>query len=148
MKPLRIFFFLPAIALTVSAITMTCTLANAQPPFHGTSPRMIAAGTVVKNSNFNKSWNMNFGKPGSMTCVWNNSNKWYEIKIPGVNYYYRNFATLVTTSAGGSSNPVSVAGAVIGSVGGKLLVSPIDSKGNRVMGDFSFVVFQYPSAIP
>ena len=82
-----------------------------------------------------------------MTCVWNTSNKWYEITIPGVNYYHLDFATLVTATDGGSATPVPVAGAVIDSVNGKLLVSPIDPKGNRVQGDFSFVVFQYPSPI-
>jgi hypothetical protein len=148
MKGLR-FFSVVAVALSVAAVTLAVVVlavspAEAQPPFSGLPPRLIAAGTVHGNATFAKSWKMT---SGIMTCSWNTSNKWYEITIPGVHYELDNFATLITACDGGSSNPVPVAGAVYDCVGGKLLISPIDPNGKRVQGRFSFVVFQYPTPI-
>ena len=138
MKGLRI-VSLVAVALLVATIILMSSRATVQtPPYEGLgSPRMIAVSAVDEDGSFyhNQRWSLDTGVPGGLTCVWNATRNWYEITIPAVDYYYRDFPTVVTAAA-------HATWASYNSVNGKLIVQLTDPEGNPVQGAFSFMVLQ------
>jgi hypothetical protein len=76
---------------------------------------------------------------GNFTSVFDSTNKWYAITITGRNYFFSNFATVVTPSFN-SGAPAPICGT--GSVSGKLLVACYNTAGARVQppAGFGFLV--------
>jgi hypothetical protein len=68
--------------------------------------------------------------------TWNAAQQRYAIDLADVNFYFPHFTTVVTPTG---SSPLF---ATVNSVGGDLLVMLYDAAGNKVQGNFSFVIFR------
>jgi hypothetical protein len=78
------------------------------------------------------------GSP-NWTCTYNTGAKRYEVAISGENYFYRDYATVVTPSFGTGSRGYCTSG----SVGEKLLVQCYDQNGDPVVpAAISFVTYK------
>lgn len=73
---------------------------------------------------------------GNFTVNYNSSLNWYEIKIDGEDYYYKDYTTVVTSVQ-------DYLNARVGSVSGNLLVILYNtSTETRVQGTFNFIVYR------
>jgi len=66
------------------------------------------------------------------SVTWNSGLQRWEITLAGINYYYLDYVTVVTSYNGYAEH---------GSVSGKLLVKIFDADGTPIQEGFSFVVF-------
>ncbi len=76
------------------------------------------------------------GSP-NVSVEWQPEHDWYAITIDGVNYFYRNYITVVSPM--GLDLPVDCSSS---SVRGDLLVYCIDTSNRRVKQDFHFIVYR------
>ncbi len=75
---------------------------------------------------------------GNFTCSWNSTSERYEIIIEGENYFFTNYATIVTPAIP-AVGPYMFRTA---SGGGKLLIYFYDTSEAYVQSDFSFVTYK------
>lgn len=89
-------------------------------------PSMIVAmGSVSSTGSIGEALNVT-------SVTWNSGLQRWEITLDGINYYYLDYVTVVSSYSGYSDT---------GSVSGKLLVEISDADGAPIKEGFSFVVF-------
>jgi hypothetical protein len=102
----------------------------------GDANLMDASGGPIAFGTVNKS-----GVKQSGTSNWNSlyksSNKRYEVKINGENYYYLKYTTVITPAG-------DVGYCRSSSVGGKLLIYCYNKAGNGISARFGFATFKAP----
>jgi hypothetical protein len=90
----------------------------------------VAMAVVSSGGNIMSGW------PSGIAVTWNAASSYYEITIPGENFYYSQYVTTVTP-IGGSSLTVSTS-----SMTNKLIVLIYDSNGNLIQNMFQFIVYK------
>ncbi len=74
----------------------------------------------------------------NVSCTWNGTDKWYEITITSVNYFWGDYVTLVTVVP--PTGPPVIASS--GSVSNKLLIVLQNTSGTNIQSNFSFVTYK------
>jgi len=87
---------------------------------------IIAMGTVDEDGDIRSALNVT-------SVTWNNSTKWWEITLTGINYNLWDYVTVV-------SQAWTYGYASYGGVMGKLIVGTFDSSGTLAKRGFSFMV--------
>ena len=91
---------------------------------------IVALGNVMADGELDRA------NPSNVTCTWDPQYKRYAITIPGEDYYFRNYVTVVTPVGDPVLTPA------VDSVDGKLLVELRNQQGNSVPGMFQFVTYR------
>jgi hypothetical protein len=86
---------------------------------------VVAMGVVSSTGSIGEELNVD-------SVTWNSGQERWEITLDGINYYYLDYVTVVSSYNGYADHS---------SVSGKLLVKIFDADGTPIKEGFSFVVF-------